>query len=261
MSTPVSEFAQNDLTNDAFLGGRLHLWQPRTGYRAGVDPVFLAAAVPAKPGQTVLELGCGAGTASICLAARVPDLTLTGVELQAGYADLARRNAAKNGTAFNVVTTDLTNLPVDLRQISFDHVIANPPYFREGAHTTAQDVGRRMALGEDTPLADWIEIGARRLAPKGYLHVIQRSDRLPDLLAACSGRLGSIEVLPLAARAGRAPDLIILRARKGGRADFVLHAPVILHKGEKHIRDGESYSVEIAQILRDAAALKWPGSS
>jgi hypothetical protein len=61
-----------DLTHDAFLGGMLRLWQPRSGYRAGVDPVLLAASVPAVAGQRVLELGCGVGTAILCLAARVP---------------------------------------------------------------------------------------------------------------------------------------------------------------------------------------------
>jgi len=254
----MSGFAKDDLTRDAFLGGRLHLWQPRAGYRAGIDPVLLAASVPAVPGQSVLELGCGAGAASLCLAARVPDLNQTGVELQAAYAELARRNAVDNTVTIDIVSADLTTLPAELRQTSFDHVIANPPYFRGGAHTLARDVGRRAALGENTPLADWVDVAARRLAPKGYLHVIQRSDRLPDLLAACAGRLGSIEVLPLAARTGRAPDLVILRARKGGRANFVLQAPVILHQGDKHQRDGESYTIEITHVLREGAALIWP---
>lgn len=255
----MSVFRDDELSRDLFLGGRLVLLQPRRGYRAGVDPVLLAAAVPARSGQTVLELGCGGGAAILSLGARVPDLTLVGVELQPRYADLARRNAAQNGLDLKVVCGDLTELPPDLRQSQFDHVIANPPYFRAGAHAAAADPGRRTALGEATPLADWVAAAARRLAPRGYLHVIQRSDRLPDLIAGCAGRLGSIEVLPLSARDGRAPDLLILRARKGGRAAFRLHAPLILHEGAQHMRDAESYRAEIAQVLRDGAALCWPG--
>ena len=256
----MAVFSPDELTQDAFLGAKLRLWQPRAGYRAGVDPVLLAASVPARSGQSVLELGCGAGAAILCLGARVPGLMLSGVELQTAYGDLAGRNAAENGIALNVINADLNQLPAGLRQISFDHVIANPPYYRDGAHSPAQDDGRRVALGGDTPLADWLHVAARRLTPKGYLHMIQRTDRLPDLLAACAGRLGSIEVLPLAARDGRAPDLILLRARKGGRAAFKLHASVVLHQGAAHTRDGESYRPEIMDVLRDGAALNWPGS-
>jgi tRNA1(Val) A37 N6-methylase TrmN6 len=252
-------FADDDLTRNAFLGGRVHLWQPLRGYRAGIDPVCLAAAVPARAGHSVLDLGCGAGAAALCLGARVAGLDLTGVEMQPAYADLARRNAAGNEQAMAVVCADLTDLPEPLRQRRFDHVIANPPYFRAGAHSGSDDPGRAAALGEATPLKVWLDIAARRLAPGGYLHMIQRADRLPEMLAGCTGRLGSVEVLPLAARLGRAPELLILRARKGGRAAFRLHAARILHEGNRHPGDHDHYSAEFASVLRDGAALPWPG--
>ena len=246
------------LTCDAFLGGRLRLWQPRAGYRAGIDPVLLAAAVPARAGQSVLDLGCGAGAALFCLAARVPGLSLSGVEVQPDYAALAGRNAGENRIVAEIVQADLAALPAELRQRSFDHVIANPPYFRPGAHSPAGDAGRATALGGETPLAQWIDTAARRLAPRGYLHMIQRTDRLPEMLIAAESRLGSIEVLPLAARRGRAADLVLLRARKGGRAAFRLHAPHLLHEGDRHTGDGDSYVAEISAVLRDGAALDWP---
>jgi len=128
----VTRFAEDDLTCDAFLGGKLHLWQPRRGrgYRAGVDPVLLAASIEATAGQSVLELGCGVGAAVLCLGARVPGLTLTGCELQPAYAELARRNG---GAALEVVEADLTDMPLHLRQRQFDHVLANPPYFDRAA--------------------------------------------------------------------------------------------------------------------------------
>ena len=91
-----------DLTHDAFLCGKLHLWQPKQGYRAATDAVLLAAACPAKAGQSVLDLGCGVGAASLCLASRVAGLVQTGLELQEDYAALARQNAAENGVALNV---------------------------------------------------------------------------------------------------------------------------------------------------------------
>lgn len=251
----MTRFSDSELSCNDFLGGRVRLLQPRSGYRAGVDPVLLAASVPARAGQSVLELGCGAGAAILCLSSRVPGLHLTGIELQPAYAELARRNAETNGIELEVVQADLTALPEALRRRQFDHVIANPPYYRAGAHSPAKDAGRCVALSEDTQLADWIAVAARRLAPKGYLHMIQKADRLPDMLAACQGLLGSVELLPLSPRTGREAELIILRARKGGRAAFRLHPPLIVHAGERHEKDGESYTDAVSAVLRKAAAL------
>ena len=239
-----------NLTHDAFLGGVLHLWQPKKGYRAGVDPVLLAASVPAKPGQSVLDLGCGVGAAALCLGARVPGLELLGVERAEVYAALARRNGLE------VIEADIAALPADLRQRGFDHVICNPPYFDRRAGHKARDAIREAAFGADTPLDLWCDVAARRLNPGGYLHVIHRAERLPALLSAVH-RLGSLEVLPLAARIGRSPDRIILRARKEGRAPFQLHAPKVLHQGLRHAGDGEDYAPDIAAALRHGKPLVW----
>lgn len=258
-------FGWMDKTSDnAFLGGRLQILQPRSGYRAGIDPVLLAASVPAKAGQSVLELGCGVGTALLCLAARVPDLSLTAVELQPEYAALARENAARNQVAMAVTCADLDDLPGPIKGRSFDHVIANPPFFLRGPATgggdPAQETGRETGRGEGLALLRWVEVAAKRLAPGGCATFIQRAERLPDLMSACEGRLGSLEVLPLAPRAGRAARLVLLRGRKSGRAAFRLHAPLVLHQGAAHIRDGDDYCELISDVLRNGAALPFGGS-
>ena len=248
-------FNDRELTDNAFLGGRLRVWQPQRGYRAGIDPVLLAASLEARAGQTVLELGCGAGVASLCLGARVAGLVLTGVELQSDYADLARRNAAENGIEMSVFTADLRALPDDLRAQSFDHVMANPPYFRRAQGTRADDFGREQALAGETPLAAWVEIAARRLKPRGTLTIIQKANRLHDLLRALDDRFGTVSVRPLAARNGRDAELAIVSARKAGRGTFRLLAPIVLHRGARHERDGDSYRAEIQAVLRDGAPL------
>ena len=242
-----------ELTRDAFLCGRLHLWQPRKGYRAATDAVLLAAACPATSGQRVLDLGCGVGAASLCLAARVPALAHWGLEVQGDYADLARRNAFENGVALQVVTGDLAAMPAGLR-LGFDHVMANPPWYPRGGSPSPVK-GRDTALRAALPLADWVVAASRRLEPGGWLTMILGADGLPEVLAACGTRLGSVAVLPLAARDGRPALRVILRAKKGGRAAFRLLAPLILHHGTAHAGDRESYTARANDILRNGAAL------
>ncbi|MGH1356005.1 MAG: tRNA1(Val) (adenine(37)-N6)-methyltransferase [Thalassovita sp.] len=244
-----------ELSCDDFLGGRVRAWQPRRGYRAGVDPVWLAASVPAKSGQSVLELGCGAGVASLCLAARVPGVRLTGVEIQPDYAALAQRNADENGADMQVFTADLAALPVELREAQFDHVIANPPYFKRSDRLAAEDLGRETALAGATPLAEWVEVASRRCKPKGHVTFIQRIERLPELMSAMQARLGSLELLPFVPRAGRAPQLFLIRGRNGGRGEFRMYPGQLVHQGVAHQDDGEDYTPLVRAVLRDGAAL------
>jgi tRNA1Val (adenine37-N6)-methyltransferase len=223
-------FADSGLTRDCFLDGRLTVLQPQDGYRAAMDPVLLAAAVPARPGDAVLDLGCGVGVASLCLGWRVPGLLLTGVE------------------------ADLSRMPADLRARSFDQVIANPPYFPAGCGTAARDASRESAQREATPLAMWIDVGLRRLRPGGWLTVIQAADRLGEILTAVGTR-GAIRILPIAPREGRPAGRVIVQVRKADRGPLRLLAPLVLHAGPSHLRDGDDHSAIATAILRDGAAL------
>lgn len=244
------------LTRDQFLGGKLAIWQPQKGYRAGVDPVLLAAAVPAKPGQTVLELGCGVGVASLCLGAREKGVELTGIELQSGYAELARRNAKDNAMNLSVETADIAVLPSSIRQVSFDHVMANPPYFDRRKGSAAADEGREGGRGQSTDLAIWMDVARKRLRPGGWATFIQRAERLPELVGLMASGFGDIRVLPISPRVGRAARLVIVQGRKNARGHACLLAPFILHEGPEHLRDADDYSPRARAILRDAAELR-----
>lgn len=242
------------MTRDAFLGGQLYLWQPKSGYRAGTDPVLLAAAVKAESGQTVLDVGCGVGTAGYCLLRRVPGVHLSGLEVQESYADLARRNAHENGIVAQIVTGDLASMPECLRSRVFDHVITNPPFYSVEKHTPPQDTGRETAQMATLPtLADWIRPCLKRVRPKGQITLIHRVEALPEILATLNDVCGNIEVFPITSRIERTVGRVIVTARKASRGVFILHAPLVMHDGESHKADCNDYSARAEAILRNGA--------
>jgi tRNA1(Val) A37 N6-methylase TrmN6 len=226
------------------------LTQPRKGQRASADAVMLAAAVPARRGQRVLELGCGTGVAMLCLAARVPGLEIDGVEIQPDLVELAGRNIAANGQAerLRVVAGDLRERITGIAPNSFDQAFANPPYFDSGRHRQAADPGRALARqGEDS--AAWVAAMLRYLKPGGRLTLIQRVEQLGPLLQALAPKAGGIEVIPLHSKPGQAAKRLILRAVKGGKAPLMLRPGLVLHQA-----DG-SYFPEIDAVLREGAPL------
>lgn len=255
--TPGAEgFGENALSDDAFLGGRLRLFQPKQGYRAATDPVLLAAACAARPRDRVLDLGCGAGAVALCLGARVADLDLCGLEVQPAYADLARRNAARNRLALRVVEGDVLSPPAVLKGLTFDHVVTNPPFAAPGSGTAPPDPGRARAHGEGAArLEDFIALGLKRLAPKGRLTVIQRAEHLGRILSALEGVAGDIRVLPIAARAGRAAGRVIVSAAKGRASPLTLLPPLVMHDGAAHGRDGPDFSPSARAILEGGEGL------
>ena len=253
--TDAAVFRRETLEAHDFLGGKLTIRQPRDGFRSGVDAVYLAAAAPAKSGETVLDLGGGAGVASFCLASRISPLSLHILELQPAYAELAKDNAEELSVALTVHRGNVSDPPGSLRALTVDGVIANPPYFRDGSALAPDATDKETAHLESAPLADWIDCALRRLKPAGWLTMIQRAERLPEMLAALNGRAGDIKVKPIAGRIGRPATRVIVKARKGARTPFSLCAPLIEHKGAEHVQDGDDYSAEATAILRHGAAL------
>ena len=244
-------------TCDAFLDGRVHLRQPRKGFRSGLDAVFLAAACPARAGDHVLEAGCGAGAASLCLLARIPAAKVTGVEADAGLAALARENAAANGKAgsFESVNADVTASwtaldAAGLRPDAYDHVIANPPFFAHGRSRPAKDHGnaraRAMPQGD---LEAWLRFLAATAKPSGSCTLIHTAEALPELVSACERRFGDLRITPLYPKADAPAIRVILRGIKGSRAPITITPGIILHEP-----DGTPTAAAKA-ILRDGCAL------
>lgn len=256
MTTPSGEAA---FTVDGVLGGRLRIRQPAAGYRAAIDPVLLAAAVLAKAGEQVLDVGCGVGTAGLCLAARVDGVRVSGIDLQRDLAALAAANARDNGLAGRVdfMAGDLLRPPPRLAAGTFDHVMANPPFIAAGRGNPPPDPAKAVAAIEgEARLADWLRFCLAMVRLRGSVTVVHRADRLDELLALLRQGLGELTVFPL--WPGGAPDAdgrprpakrIIVSGRKGISAPLSLLPGLVLHTA-----DG-TYTEQAERVLRDGAAL------
>lgn len=244
------------------LGGRVHLIQPIGGYRVAIDPVLMAAAVPAMAGQTVLDAGSGTGAAALCLARRLPDVAVTGLELQAEMAELAGEGAVATGVADRVrfVTGDILEPPVEVPPDGFDHVMANPPYMEAGKGRTPPDPAKMTATVEGPArLADWVSFCVSRAKTRGTVTFVHRADRIEHVLAALAGRVGGLTVFPLwpsgtsggaaGGAAGQPARRVLVQGRKGTQTPSAVAAGLVLH-GE----DG-GYTDAAAAVLEHAGAL------
>ena len=239
-------------TPDALLDGRVLLRQPASGYRVAVDPVLLAASVPAATTERLLDAGAGVAAAALCFAHRVKGARVTGLELQPELARLAGENIALNDMRDRVAIHegDILRPPRELGSGAFDHVIANPPYMPAGRADPPPDASRAAANVEgEAKLADWVEFAYRMARPKGGITFIHRADRLDELLSLLHGRAGGIVAFPLWPKPGREAKRMIVAARRGVKTPMRMAAGLVLHK-----EDG-AYTQEALKVLRDGAAL------
>ncbi len=239
-------------SDDYLLGGAVRLTQAKTGFRTAIDAALLAAAVPLRPGDDVLDLGCGVGSVGLCLLAREPAAQVVGIERHPQTAALCQHNIARNGraAAHAVHTCDIRSAGDVLGENQFAHVAMNPPYWPAGRHQHARDASRAAALGEiDTELGDWLRAAHRQLEPKGWLSVIYPAARLDTLLGGLVGRFGAITTIPLWPKPGRAAKRVIVRARKGVKTPAQLLAGLVLHQ------ESGGYSPAAEQVLRTPVAL------
>lgn len=256
-STIDASSAELNLTQDAFLGGRLVVQQPAKGYRAGIDAVLLAASVPAGEGDTVLEAGSGVGVPSLCVAERVTGATVTAVEIQSDLCAVGAANAAHCGlgSRVNFVEADVlapssAHAAAGLAREGFDHVMANPPFHITGSVRASCNPGKAKAhMHGAGDLERWVRFMVTMAAADASITLIHRADALPDLLAALNRRVGDIAVLPIHSKPDGEAIRVLVQGRKGSRAPLRVRPGMIMHEA-----DG-AFTPSASGILRDGDSL------
>jgi len=244
-------------TDDAVLGGKLHLLQPRSGHRVGHDAILLAAATDARAREHAIDLGAGIGAAGLALAARVQGLSVTLVEVDAGLVALAAENARRNSLDDRVTTAEL-DVGAPARELlaagitpgSADHVLMNPPFNDPERHPASPDASRSMAhVATPGTLQSFVTTAARLLTARGTLTLIWRADQLAEVLAALTEAFGGVAVLPVHARPDAPAIRVLVRARKAGRGPLAIYSGLML-------TDASGRPTQTIQaVLREGAAI------
>ena len=244
-----------EVTKNKFLGNKLDIFQLPDGYRGNMDSVLIAASVAAESGQKVLELGCGNGVALCCLLYRIEGLEVCGIEIDKRAADLCRRNISLNNFKATIFNNDIVTSIRELKSISFDHVFMNPPYFKKSSVKKALLQSSHQAKVESVSLSEWFLVAKKRCKPKGKITLIQRVERLPEIIRSLNGCFGEITVQPISSFKDTTPKTVIVQATKSSNASFKLLAPKIVHK--RDIISGKVvYEDEFKNILRYGHPLK-----
>ncbi|MDH5723257.1 MAG: methyltransferase [Alphaproteobacteria bacterium] len=237
------------------LDKKIALKQAPQGFRTSLDSVMLAAACPARSGQSILDLGCGVGSAGLCALWRINGATLTGIDIQSCHIDLALENAVLNN-----MTERCRFMQGDIRTLDIDkanHIICNPPYQESGKHLHSPSNAKAKAMGhteDDISLQDWITCAFNHIKGQGSLTLIHEAGRLDDILHALYSknggkRFGNVEIFPLWPKESTPAKRVIVRAWKHKKSPAIMHNGLILHN-----EDG-SYTKTTDRILRDGKAL------
>lgn len=234
-----------DITTDLFLGGKLKINQFKKGFRSGSDAVLLSAFISPAHGN-ILDVGCGAGVASLCLGFRKENVHITGVDINEPLIELATQNAKINRleSRCNFLTQDIRNL--DLPPQTFDHVFSNPPYFNSSSPSPCEQ--KALARTLSFPLDNWIDHCVKMAKPRGRVSFIFPTESLHLLLLALKG-LGDVHLFPLWPSTSHASKRILVSARKNVKSGLHLSRGLILHDSQGQ------YTIEAESILKEGNGL------
>ncbi len=232
--------------------------QREGSFRLSTDSVLLADFVKIKNDSRCLDLGSGAGTLCVLLAAKAENATICGIEIQPDSAELSRENMNENGFdgRAQIITGDLREHRALFPAESFDIVVSNPPYFVQNSGYSAPAEHRQTAREETSCTIEDICAAARyALRWGGSLALVHRPERLSEIF--CAMTQSGIEPKRLrmvSHRIGQAPSLVLIEGRRGGNRGLVIEPELILtdnqgndstevqriyRRGEYSPRDGE----------------------
>jgi len=239
-----------NFTEDYLLNKKIKIFQPKNGYRAAIDAVFLASVIDKSnviDHAKILDVGSGTGAVSLCLAYRLKDKMpeITGLDIQPELVSLANKGAEINDFDFLHYQICDIRQKTDLTPASFDFVVTNPPY--SDHDMPSPNESKKLAHNhQNFDLTSWLSFCLKMLKPKGYIALINRTEALNEILAAMHNKAGNIQIIPLYSKQNQSAKRILIIAQKGSHGLTAILPPLYTHN------EDSTYSEIANKILRNA---------
>ena len=226
----------------------LKIIQDTDGFCFGIDSVLLTEfARDIKPNSQIVDLGTGTGILGILLSKKVNPSKIYGIEIQKDVADMAKRSIELNNLqdVFEIINEDLKN--INLSNNTYDAVVTNPPYKREGTGINSKKIKQQISRYESTAsLDDWIKISSKLLKDNGALYIVYRTDRLSELIEIMKKyKLEIKRMRYVYSNIQKQSNLVLIKAVKGAGIFLKVEKPLIIYN-----MDG-SYTEEIMQVYKN----------
>ena len=220
---------------DELWRGGPRFMQTEESFKLSTDSVLLADFANMKRVQSCLDMGSGAGVLCVLLATKNINAEITGIELQPDFAELSRLNIAENGmdNRAKILTGDLREHKGLLKASKADLVVSNPPYFAENSGFRAQSGHRAQARAEITCTLSDICVAAKwALRWGGTFALVHRPERLSEIFVAMTeAGIEPKRLRMVSFSAEKAPSLILVEGKRGGKKGLKIEAPLILMDG------------------------------
>ena len=228
----TSELRPGERLDDLQIGG-LELIQDPKKFCFGVDVVFLSDFVRIRPGENVLDLGTGNGIIPVLLSAKTEARHITGLEIQADTAEMARRSVAHNHLEdrIDIVTGDIKEAAELFKPAFFDVITTNPPYMLVDHGMRNPDDAKAIARHEVLcSLDDILRESMRLMQDKSRFYMIHRPFRLTEIMI----KMHQYKIEPKRIRfvypyIDKEPAMVLIEGVRGAKPRVTVEPPLIIY--------------------------------
>lgn len=225
----------------------LKIIQNKNGFCFGMDSVLLSDfAKEIKKGSKIADLGTGTGILPILLCAKTQNTKIVGIEIQKEMAEMANRSVLLNDlqARIEIICEDIKNLKEKYEKGSFDAIVTNPPYKKQGTGKINENDNKLISRHEITAnLEDFILVASYLLKDQGSFYMVHRPERLADILVTLRNYKLEPKILRMVyPNQEKEPNLVLIKAVKNAKPFLKVEKPLFVYK-----KDGE-YTEEILKI-------------
>ncbi len=222
----------------------LKIYQNDDWFCFGIDAVLLANyARNIKKNSMVLDLGTGTGIIPTLLCGKTELKKVIGVEIQEEVCEMAKKSIEYNKlqNRFEIICDTILNLGKYYQKQSFDVVITNPPYKKQGTGLVNPLENKSISRHEITAnLDDFIRIAKDMLKDNGEFYMIHHPERLVDILSSMrENKLEPKELRFICSKEGERPKLVLIKGVKNAKAFLKIQPNLYIYE-----KDG-NYTQEI----------------